>query len=119
MDALVKNYLDLVGNGKNLPLITENEIVFGRVSLKVSPSVLTPVAGKILLEFPCDLSPGEAAVPFAFKVCLVGYDGVMALMARIQASLAAGYAHEEQLGVWRIRCSEKGAFQTIEATRIS
>lgn len=118
MDDLVRKYLELTGGGKKLPIITEDEIVFGRVCLKVQPSVEAEDAEVLLMEFPVDLVPDEAALPMAFKACLAGYEGLMPLMGRIRDSLGRGRDHVERLGVWKIRCSERGRFQTIEARRV-
>lgn len=120
MDPTLVTFLDLLKSSKVPPVITEDEVICGRVRLRVFPSVDAPLADMLFIEFPGDLRPDEAAFPMSFKYCLVGKD-LPAFLARMKSSLHSGRDHVEVVGPWSIQCSERGSgkFLSIEAKRVS
>ena len=116
MNPAVSEYLKMTKGSVKLPMVTDDEIVIGRVSLKVFPSVESDDVERIFMEFPQDLQPDEAMIPMMLKVCLVGYDEIPGLMQRLRDSLHAGREHLETVGPWDLRFSDQGGIHVIEAT---
>lgn len=116
MNPAVAEYLSMTKGSVKLPVVTDDEIVIGRVSLKVLPSVESDDVDRLFMEFPADLQPDEAMIPMMLKVCLVGYDEIPSLMPRLRESLRAGREHFETLGPWHIRFSDQDGIHVIEAT---
>ena len=119
MDSTLTQFLDLLKSAKEPPVITEDEVICGRVRLRVFPDLNANRADMLFLEFPGDLRPDEAAYPMAFKYSLVGAD-LQGFLARMKASLHSGRDHSEICGEWNIQCSERGSgkFLSIQATRV-
>ena len=116
MNPAVAEYLNMTKGSVKLPMVTDDEIVIGRVSLRVFPSVESDDVDRLFMEFPADLQPDEAMIPIMLKVCLVGYDEIPQLMQRLKESPHAGREHFETLGSWHIRFSDQGGIHVIEAT---
>lgn len=116
MNPAVAEYLRMTQGSVKLPVVTEDEIVIGRISLKVFPAVESDEVERIFMEFPQDLQPDEAAIPMLLKACLVGYEELLPLMPRIQESLDAGREHRETLGPWHLRFAVKDGIRSINAT---
>ena len=108
MNPAVAQYLEMTStkDSVKLPMVTDDEIVIGRVSLKVFPSVESDDVERIFMEFPQNLQPDEAVIPMLLKACLVGYDELPPLMARLRESLHAGREHRETVGAWDLRFSD-------------
>jgi hypothetical protein len=119
MDSTLTQFLDLLKSAKEPPVITEDEVICGRVRLRVFPDLNADRADMLFLEFPGDLRPDEVAYPMAFKYSLVGSD-LQGFLARMKASLHSGRDHSEIFGEWDIQCSERGSgkFLSIQATRV-
>ena len=116
MNPAVAEYLNMTKGSVKLPMVTDDEIVIGRVSLKVFPSVESDSVDRLFMEFPADLQPDEAMIPMMLKVCLVGFDDIPCLMQRLRESLHAGREHLETVGPWNLRFSDQGGLHVIEAT---
>lgn len=118
MNPAIAQYLKMTStkDSVKLPVVTDDEIVIGRVSLKVFPSIESDEVDRIFMEFPRDLQPDEAVIPMLLKSCLVGSDELMPLMGRLRESLHAGREHIETIGPWNLRFSDQDGIHLIEAT---
>ncbi len=114
MNPVITEYLSMTS--VKLAVVTDDEIVIGRVSVKVFPSVQADDLDRILMEFPADLQPDEAGIPMILKGSLVGYDQVIPLIVRLRESLHAGKEHIETIGPWNLRFSDQNGIHVFEAT---
>lgn len=117
MEKVVSDYLDFLRSFGHVPEVGDREIVLGRISLSVFPSVESDSIQRLFMDFPEDLKPEEAACPMGLKFALVGPSELPDFLRRIGNSLHSGKEHHELYGEWSIRCSEKGSMLSIEARR--